>query len=175
MEEVSFRIVGYVIRLQQLYAGLLADFAGGLVPQADLHLADVRLVQQQHAQAGLADAAADGQGQLAGEQRLVKGQGAAVVAAGVKDELKKRLEKLTRREKKWTEMDAREKVRYVVRRMYKRAGDGLSNLTIREAASQLPRGSASEEEVASLYEQARYAETAPTQEQAERLRRDVKP
>ena len=97
------------------------------------------------------------------------------MSRGVKDELKKRLERLTRREKKWTEMDAREKVRYVVRRMYKRAGGGLSSLTIREAASQLPRGSASEEEVASLYEQARYAETAPTQEQAERLRRDVKP
>ena len=96
------------------------------------------------------------------------------MSRGVKDELKKRLEKLTRREKKWTEMDAREKVRHVVRRMYKKAGDGLSSLTIREAASQLPRGSASEEEVASLYEQARYAGTPPTDEQAERLRRDVK-
>ena len=35
----------------------------------------------QHAQAALADAAADGEGQLPGEQHLVEGQGATVVAA----------------------------------------------------------------------------------------------
>ena len=39
--------------------------------------------QKQHAQPALADAAADGAGQLAGQQRLVEGQGPAVVAAGL--------------------------------------------------------------------------------------------
>ena len=53
-----------------------------LVPQGGLHLADVGLAQQQHAQAALADAAADGQGQLAVQQHLVEGQLPAVVAAG---------------------------------------------------------------------------------------------
>ena len=38
--------------------------------------------QQQHAQPGLSNAAAHGIGQLAAQQRLVEGQGAAVVAAG---------------------------------------------------------------------------------------------
>lgn len=93
---------------------------------------------------------------------------------GVRDDLKRRLERLTRREKKWEQMDAREKVRFLVRRMYRRAGAGLESLTIREAVSHLAKGSASEEAVASLYEQARYAPAPPTDEQAEQLRRDVK-
>ena len=38
--------------------------------------------QQQHAQPGLSNAAAHGIGQLAAQQRLVEGQGTAVVAAG---------------------------------------------------------------------------------------------
>ena len=40
----------------------------------DLDLADVGLAQQEHGQAGLADAAADGQGQLVVQQHLVEGQ-----------------------------------------------------------------------------------------------------
>lgn len=96
------------------------------------------------------------------------------LSRGVKDDFKKRLMRLTRREKKWEQMDAREKVRALVQRMYRKAGPGLESLTIREAAPLLPRGSASEEAVAALYEQARYAPVAPTQEQAEQLRRDVR-
>lgn len=96
------------------------------------------------------------------------------MSRGVKDSLKKGLEKLTRREKKWGEMDPREKVRYVIRRMYKKAQPGLDSLTIREAAPLLPRGAASEDEVASLYEQARYAQNPPTDEQAEHLRREAR-
>src|SRR5699024_4335238 len=68
--------------LQQVDAGLLTGFAGGGVPDGGLHLADVGAAQKQHAQPALADAAADGAGQLAGQQSLVEGQGAAVVAAG---------------------------------------------------------------------------------------------
>lgn len=40
------------------------------------------LAQQKHGQTGLADAAADGQGQLVGQEHLVEGQLTAVVAAG---------------------------------------------------------------------------------------------
>lgn len=96
------------------------------------------------------------------------------LSRGVRDDLKKRLEKLTRREKKWDQMDAREKVRWLVRRMYRKAGPGMESLTIREAAPQLPLGGASEQELASLYEQARYAPDAPTDAQAEQLRREVR-
>lgn len=66
--------------LQQRDACLLAGFAGGVVPDACLHLTDVGAAQQQHAQTALADAAADGVGQLAVQHSLVEGQLAAVVA-----------------------------------------------------------------------------------------------
>ena len=58
--------------LQQRDAGLLAGFAGGVVPDACLHLTDVGAAQQQHTQAALADAAADGVGQLAVQHCLVE-------------------------------------------------------------------------------------------------------
>ena len=60
---------------------VLKDLAGLLVPDGGLHLADMRLAQQQHAQAGLADAAAHRQGKLAFQQHLVERQLAAVIAA----------------------------------------------------------------------------------------------
>ena len=68
--------------LQQNDPGVLAGVDGFIVPGGDLDLADVGLAQQEHGQAGLADAAADGQGQLVGQEHLVEGQLAAVVAAG---------------------------------------------------------------------------------------------
>ena len=49
---------------QQRNAGLAAFFHGFVVPEAALDFADVGAADHQHAQAGLADAAADGQGQL---------------------------------------------------------------------------------------------------------------
>lgn len=68
--------------LQQNDPGVLAGVDGFIVPGGDLDLTDVGLAQQEHGQAGLADAAADGQGQLVGQEHLVEGQLAAVVAAG---------------------------------------------------------------------------------------------
>ena len=58
-----------------------AGGAGVLVPQARLYLADVCAADHQHAQAGLADAAADREGEFSFEQHLVEGEGAAVVTA----------------------------------------------------------------------------------------------
>ena len=58
-----------------------ADGAGGFVPQTCLHFADVRAADHQHTQAGLPDSAADREGELAFEQHLVEGEGAAIVAA----------------------------------------------------------------------------------------------
>ena len=51
--------------LQQDDTCFLAEAFCLLVPQGGLYLADMRLAQQQHAQAALADAPADGQGELA--------------------------------------------------------------------------------------------------------------
>ena len=59
--------------LQQRDACLLTGFAGGAVPDACLHLTDVGAAQQQHAQTALADAAADGVGQLTVQHCLVEG------------------------------------------------------------------------------------------------------
>ena len=61
----------------------LAQFAGGCVPNAGLHFANVGAAQQQHAQTALADAAADGVGQLTVQHGLVEGQGTAVIAAAM--------------------------------------------------------------------------------------------
>ena len=65
-------------RLQQRNARLGAGLTGGSVPDAGLHLADVGAAQQQHAQTALADAAADGVGQLTVQHGLVEGQSTAV-------------------------------------------------------------------------------------------------
>ena len=63
-------------------AGVRAGLEGVVVPKADLHLADVGGADHQHTKAALTDAAAHGEGQLAGEQHLVEGELPAVVAAG---------------------------------------------------------------------------------------------
>ena len=94
----------------------------------------------------------------------------------LRDEWTRRMKKLTEREKKWEQMNPREKIRFLVRGMYKKAGEqaGLSSLTIHEAAPQLPRGGASAAQVAQLYDQARYSPLDPTEQQADQLRKDVK-
>ena len=57
--------------LQQGNPGLCAGRAGGFVPDACLYFADVGAAQQQHAQTALADAAADGVGQLTAQPAMV--------------------------------------------------------------------------------------------------------
>ena len=67
-------------RLQQRNPGLCAGFQGFFVPDAGLYLANVGAAQHQHGKTALADAAADGQGQLVVQEHLVEGQLPAVVA-----------------------------------------------------------------------------------------------
>ena len=50
---------------QQHNARRLADLDRSLIPNGGLYLTDVRLAQQQHGEARLTDAAADGEGKLA--------------------------------------------------------------------------------------------------------------
>lgn len=88
--------------------------------------------------------------------------------------LRKRLNRLFAREKKWEQMNASEQVRFVVRGLYRRVrGVSLSTLTIREAISHLPVGSADPEQVAKLYDKARYSNEIPSPEEAERLRKET--
>ena len=67
---------------EQNYPGVAAGLDGLFIPDTGLHLADVGLAQQEHAQAGLADAAADGEGQLALQQQLVEGKLPPCLAPG---------------------------------------------------------------------------------------------
>ena len=97
------------------------------------------------------------------------------VTRSARESVMRRVRRLTRREKKWSQMDAREKVRFLVRALYRRAGkQDLSSLTIREAAPSLPVNDASPEELSSLYEQARYGREEPDESAAEKLRREVR-
>ena len=67
--------------LQDVDPGLPAALSGLVVPYGGLDLADVSVAHQQHAETALSDAAADGEGELASEQRLMEGELAPLLAA----------------------------------------------------------------------------------------------
>ena len=86
--------------------------------------------------------------------------------------LKKRVSALFARDKKWDDMDARERARHIVRVLYRRARLKPSGRTLRET---LPELKAPEPQaVADAYELARYADRDPDAATLERLRRDVR-
>ena len=89
---------------------------------------------------------------------------------------RKRLERLMKREKKWEQMDARERVRFIVRSLYRRSPENgrLSSLTVHEALRSVRTGQAKPEELANLYDTARYSEREPDLETAERIRKEAK-
>lgn len=89
---------------------------------------------------------------------------------------RKRLERITKREKKWEQMDVRERVRYIVRSLYRKSPEkgGLRSLTVQEAVRVIRTGQAQPEELAALYDEARYSHHEPSLEQAERLRKEAK-
>lgn len=92
------------------------------------------------------------------------------------DSIKKRLDRLTRREKKWEQMDARERVRFVVRSLYRKSPESgnLRALTVHEALSRVKTGQAQPEELANAYDQARYGKDELDMQTAERLRKEAK-
>lgn len=92
------------------------------------------------------------------------------------DGLRKRLEQLTKREKKWEQMDARERVRFVVRMLYRKTPDSgkLKSLTVHEALQTVKTGQAKPEELAGLYDTARYSQREPDPEMIERIRKEAK-
>lgn len=96
-----------------------------------------------------------------------------------KERLQKTVEHFRRpAAKKWNEMTVRERVRYCVRALYERSGYNggeLRSLTIREAMEKLPETPMQGEKIAELYEKARYSATEPDIEEADALRKAVKP
>ena len=78
-------------KLKQSDACCLASVNGCLVPDARLHLADVRAAHHKHAKTGLSDASADGERELVRKQHLVEGELSAVVAVSQSELSVKRL------------------------------------------------------------------------------------
>ena len=64
----------WIGNLYQIDAGFAAAGDHFLGPDAALDFADVGFAQEEHAEAALADAAADGAGEFSGEQALVEGE-----------------------------------------------------------------------------------------------------
>ncbi len=80
------------------------------------------------------------------------------------------------REKKWDRMDAREKIRFIVRRQYKKSAPQIPDLpvlTVQQASTRLDLDQEVAKALADAYDQARYSPTSPKHEDAESLRKDV--
>lgn len=92
------------------------------------------------------------------------------------DSLKERLERLLKREKRWSQMDIRERMRYILRSLYRRYPhpDTLKSLTAQEAVKVVLTGDAQPDEVAQQYDIARYALHEPDTDTVERLRKEAK-
>lgn len=86
--------------------------------------------------------------------------------------VKKRLSALFAREKKWEQMTALERARYLVRTLYRRGHLTADDRTLREALPDL--NAPDPEALAVAYETARYAEREPEAAVLERLRKDAR-
>ena len=86
--------------------------------------------------------------------------------------LRKRFSSLFARDKKWDDMDARERARHVVRVLYRRARLKPDSRTLRETLPELNAGDP--QALAEAYELARYADRDPDSAALEKLRRDVR-
>ena len=107
------------------------------------------------------------------EQLMDWGEVRGEMLNSVKDTLRR----LTTREKKWGDMDARERVRYVMRQLYRRRGAGISGieyLSAQEALGEMAVDEPARRELGQLYDEARYSDHEITEAQAEAARRVVK-
>ena len=96
----------------------------------------------------------------------------------VQERFSRAIRRFTERPKKWDDMTVRERVRFCVKALYKRAGDsipGVTSLTVREAAPRLVREGMDAQAVAELYERARYSEDEIAPDEAESLKKAVRP
>ncbi|MBR3503156.1 MAG: DUF4129 domain-containing protein [Clostridia bacterium] len=85
---------------------------------------------------------------------------------------KKRLASLFARDKKWDDMDERERARHLVRVLYRRARLKPDSRTLRETLPELRTNDP--QALADVYELARYADREPDAAALEKLRRDVR-
>lgn len=86
----------------------------------------------------------------------------------------RRLRKMFQREKRYEQLDARERVRYIVRSLYKKSGDAsLSTKTVSEALPRIPTGGADPGALAELYDRARYSDKPISTDAADGMRREA--
>ena len=72
----------FLCSLQKMHASSQGFLLHGFGPQGRMDFADVGLPEEEHADPGLADASADGQGQPVLEDGLLERKGSSVLAAG---------------------------------------------------------------------------------------------
>lgn len=89
------------------------------------------------------------------------------------DAVREALKRFTMREKKWSDMDARERVRYCVRQLYRRRGAGIGGLeclSARQALGEMGLNEHDRQELGDIYDAARYSDHEITQAQVDTAR-----
>lgn len=79
-------------------------------------------------------------------------------------------------EKKWSELDARGRVRYVMRQLYRKKGGGISGIecmSARQALAEMEIDASRAQELGDIYDRARYSDHAITDADAEAARRSA--
>lgn len=92
----------------------------------------------------------------------------------VGESLRARWKKWFEREKRYEQLDPRERVRYIARELYRRDGGNHATQTFREAARSLDFRSANVEDACELYERTRYSDKPVKQEEPDSLKKAVK-
>lgn len=89
------------------------------------------------------------------------------------DAVREALKRFTTREKKWSDMDARERVRYCVRQLYRRRGAGIGGLeclSARQALGEMGLNEHDRQALGDIYDEARYSDHEITQAQVDAAR-----
>lgn len=89
------------------------------------------------------------------------------------DAVREALKRFTVREKKWSDMDARERVRYCMRQLYRRRGAGIGGLeclSARQALGEMGLNEHDRQELGDIYDAARYSDHEITQAQVDTAR-----
>jgi len=89
--------------------------------------------------------------------------------------LRKRWARLTHREKRWEQMDVRERVRYLVRALYrKNPAAAVPSRTVHEAIRHVGLGAESAARLGAMYDVARYSEHFPDSDEVSAMKREVR-
>ncbi|MBE5766452.1 MAG: hypothetical protein E7335_04695 [Clostridiales bacterium] len=89
------------------------------------------------------------------------------------ESIRSRIQKLVTREKKYSQLEARERVRYIIRELYRREGGNYSAKTLREASGGIDFRKADAASACELYERARYSDKTVSNEEADKLKEAV--